>query len=145
MKKGLLFPRVSRRARLVADGAHEQVLPGMPGKEALFCFERSYAPAFFSRGTVPDGRSKFVGPPWLPGRDLTMVAQGEGQASNVTVTGSDLPAGNHVTIKANGDIVLRAAQNCRPYSIHPRCPLLRAPCQPATASKPGPNASSAMA
>jgi len=43
--------------------------------------------------------------------DLTVLAQGGGQASNVTVTGSSLSAGNDVAIKADGDIVLRAARN----------------------------------
>ncbi|WP_246289360.1 hemagglutinin repeat-containing protein [Achromobacter deleyi] len=45
------------------------------------------------------------------GRDLTVIAQGGGQASNVMVTGSSLSAGNNAAIKADGDIVLRAAQN----------------------------------
>ncbi|MFY3174391.1 hemagglutinin repeat-containing protein [Achromobacter xylosoxidans] len=45
------------------------------------------------------------------GRDLTVIAQGGGQASNVTVTGSSLSAGNNAVIKADGDIALRAAQN----------------------------------
>ncbi|MFY3137464.1 hemagglutinin repeat-containing protein [Achromobacter xylosoxidans] len=45
------------------------------------------------------------------GRDLTVIAQGGGQASNVTVTGSSLSAGNNAAIKADGDIALRAAQN----------------------------------
>ena len=45
------------------------------------------------------------------GRDLTVIAQGGGQASNVTVTGSSLSAGNNAAIKAEGDIALRAAQN----------------------------------
>ncbi|MFY1982666.1 hemagglutinin repeat-containing protein [Achromobacter xylosoxidans] len=45
------------------------------------------------------------------GGDLTVIAQGGGQASNVTVTGSSLSAGNNAAIKADGDIALRAAQN----------------------------------
>ncbi|MFY3235455.1 hemagglutinin repeat-containing protein, partial [Achromobacter xylosoxidans] len=45
------------------------------------------------------------------GGDLTVIVQGGGQASNVTVTGSSLSAGNNAAIKADGDIALRAAQN----------------------------------
>ncbi|MGE8567060.1 MAG: hemagglutinin repeat-containing protein [Achromobacter sp.] len=40
-----------------------------------------------------------------------MVAQGAGKDSDITVTGSNLSAGNNTVLKAEGDIVLQAARN----------------------------------
>ncbi|WP_050978194.1 hemagglutinin repeat-containing protein [Bordetella petrii] len=45
------------------------------------------------------------------GRDLAIVAQGGGQASGITVTGSGLSAGNNAVLQAEGDILLQAAKN----------------------------------
>jgi molecular chaperone HscC len=45
------------------------------------------------------------------GKDLTIVAQGAGKDSDITVTGSNLSAANNVVLKAEGDIVLQAARN----------------------------------
>ncbi|RBL86188.1 hypothetical protein DDE05_12050, partial [Streptomyces cavourensis] len=45
------------------------------------------------------------------GNDLTIVAKGGGKDSDVTVTGSRLSAGNNAVIKADGDILLQAAKN----------------------------------
>jgi filamentous hemagglutinin len=45
------------------------------------------------------------------GKDLTIVAQGAGKDSDITVTGANLSAGSNVVLKAEGDIVLQAARN----------------------------------
>ncbi|WP_175199520.1 hemagglutinin repeat-containing protein, partial [Achromobacter insolitus] len=45
------------------------------------------------------------------GRDLTVVAQGAGKDSDITVTGSNLSAGDKVALKAEGDVILQAARN----------------------------------
>ncbi|WP_342672813.1 hemagglutinin repeat-containing protein [Achromobacter spanius] len=42
---------------------------------------------------------------------MTIVAQGAGKDSDITVTGSNLSAGNNAVLKAEGDIVLQAARN----------------------------------
>lgn len=45
------------------------------------------------------------------GKDLTIIARGAGQASGITVTGSNLSAGHNAVLKADGDILLQAAKN----------------------------------
>ncbi|WP_241055354.1 hemagglutinin repeat-containing protein [Achromobacter xylosoxidans] len=47
----------------------------------------------------------------VAGRDLTIVAQGAGQDSAISLIGSDLSAGNRAVLKAEGDILLQAARN----------------------------------
>ncbi|MFY1955294.1 hemagglutinin repeat-containing protein [Achromobacter xylosoxidans] len=64
-----------------------------------------------SQSTTKRESASVRGSTMAAGRDLTVIAQGGGQASNVTVTGSSLSAGNNAAIKADGDIALRAAQN----------------------------------
>ncbi len=55
------------------------------------------------------------------GHDLTLVANGADKDADVTVTGSRLSAGHNAVIKADGDIVLQAAQNTfEQHSTHKR-------------------------
>lgn len=45
------------------------------------------------------------------GHDLTLIATGAGRDSDINLIGSDLSAGNNAVLKAEGDILLRAARN----------------------------------
>ncbi|MGE8657767.1 MAG: hemagglutinin repeat-containing protein [Achromobacter sp.] len=45
------------------------------------------------------------------GRDITLLARGDGAASDIAVTGSRLWAGGNAVLEADGSILLRAAQN----------------------------------
>ena len=45
------------------------------------------------------------------GKDLTVLAQGAGQAADITVTGARLSAGRTLALVAEGDILLQAAPN----------------------------------
>ncbi|PWF24685.1 hemagglutinin repeat-containing protein [Corticimicrobacter populi] len=45
------------------------------------------------------------------GRDLTVLARGAGEASDITVQGANLSAGRDAVLKAEGDIQLQAARN----------------------------------
>jgi filamentous hemagglutinin len=64
-----------------------------------------------SQSTTDRASSSVLGSTVAAGQDLTIVAKGAGSASDVTVTGSRLSAGNNAIIKADGDILLQAAQN----------------------------------
>ncbi|WP_164741265.1 hemagglutinin repeat-containing protein [Achromobacter spanius] len=64
-----------------------------------------------SQSTTDRASSSVLGSTVAAGKDLTIVAKGAGSASDVTVTGSRLSAGNNAIIKADGDILLQAAQN----------------------------------
>jgi filamentous hemagglutinin len=55
--------------------------------------------------------SKMHGSTLHAGQDLTLLAQGAGQDSDIVVTGSTLSAGQDVLLKADGDLLLQAAQN----------------------------------
>ncbi|WFP06235.1 hemagglutinin repeat-containing protein [Achromobacter spanius] len=45
------------------------------------------------------------------GRDLTIIAAGKADQSNIVVAGSDLAAGRNILLNAQGDILLTAQQN----------------------------------
>ncbi|MGB3434168.1 hemagglutinin repeat-containing protein [Achromobacter sp.] len=64
-----------------------------------------------SQSTTDRASTSVVGSTVVAGRDLTIIASGAGADSDVTVTGSRLSAGNNAVIKADGDILLQAAQN----------------------------------
>ena len=64
-----------------------------------------------SSSTTDRSASNAFGSTVAAGRDLTIVAQGAGKDSDITVTGSNLSAGNNVVLKAEGDILLQAARN----------------------------------
>ena len=64
-----------------------------------------------SQSTTDRASSSVLGSTVAAGRDLTILAVGAGADSDVTVTGSRLSAGNNAVIKAEGDILLQAAQN----------------------------------
>ncbi|QCS65093.1 hypothetical protein EC609_23055 [Achromobacter denitrificans] len=64
-----------------------------------------------SSSTTDRNASNAFGSTVAAGRDLTIVAQGAGKDSDITVTGSNLSAGNNVVLKAEGDILLQAARN----------------------------------
>ncbi|WP_280003205.1 hemagglutinin repeat-containing protein [Achromobacter mucicolens] len=64
-----------------------------------------------SSSTTDRNASSAFGSTVAAGKDLTVVAQGAGKDSNITVTGSALSAGNNAVLKAEGDIVLEAARN----------------------------------
>jgi filamentous hemagglutinin family protein len=52
-----------------------------------------------------------VGSTVAAGNDINITAKGAGTDSNLTVTGSRVSAGNNATLKAEGDILLQAAQS----------------------------------
>jgi filamentous hemagglutinin len=64
-----------------------------------------------SSSTTDRNSSSAFGSTVSAGKDLTIVAQGAGKDSDITVTGSNLSAGSNVVLKAEGDIVLQAARN----------------------------------
>lgn len=64
-----------------------------------------------SSSTTDRNASSAFGSTVAAGKDLTVLAQGAGKDSNITVTGSTLSAGNNAALKAEGDIVLEAARN----------------------------------
>ncbi|QVQ28286.1 hemagglutinin repeat-containing protein [Achromobacter deleyi] len=64
-----------------------------------------------SSSTTDRNSSSAFGSTVAAGNDLTIVAQGAGKDSDITVTGSNLSAGNNVVLKAEGDILLQAARN----------------------------------
>jgi filamentous hemagglutinin len=64
-----------------------------------------------SSSTTNRDSSSAFGSTVAAGKDLTIVAQGAGKDSDITVTGSNLSAGSNVVLKAEGDIVLQAARN----------------------------------
>ncbi|MNX32943.1 Adenosine monophosphate-protein transferase and cysteine protease IbpA precursor [compost metagenome] len=64
-----------------------------------------------SSSTTDRNSSSAFGSTVAAGKDLTIVAQGAGKDSDITVTGSNLSAGNNVVLKAEGDILLQAARN----------------------------------
>lgn len=64
-----------------------------------------------SSSTTERKSSMAMGSTVAAGRDLAIVAQGGGQASDITVTGSGLSAGNNAVLQAEGDILLQAAKN----------------------------------
>ncbi|VFR39478.1 hemagglutinin-like secreted protein [plant metagenome] len=64
-----------------------------------------------SQTTIDRSSSSVLGSNVAAGNDLTLVARGGGSASDITVTGSNLSAGNNAVLKADGDILLQAAQN----------------------------------
>ncbi len=64
-----------------------------------------------STSTTDRSSSNAYGSTVTAGKDLTIVAQGAGKDSDITVTGSNVSAGNNVVLKAEGDVVLQAARN----------------------------------
>ncbi|MCW3156333.1 hemagglutinin repeat-containing protein [Achromobacter spanius] len=64
-----------------------------------------------SSSTTDRSSSSAFGSTVAAGKDLAIVAQGAGKDSDITVTGSNLSAGNNAMLKAEGDIVLQAARN----------------------------------
>ncbi|SIT29110.1 hemagglutinin repeat-containing protein [Achromobacter sp. MFA1 R4] len=64
-----------------------------------------------SQSTTDRASSSVSGSTIAAGGDLTILAAGAAADSDVTVTGSRLSAGNNAIIKADGDILLQAAQN----------------------------------
>ncbi|WP_312428748.1 hemagglutinin repeat-containing protein [Achromobacter sp.] len=64
-----------------------------------------------SSSTTDRNASNAFGSTVAAGKDLTILAQGAGKDSDITVTGSTLSAGNNAVLKAEGDIVLEAARN----------------------------------
>jgi filamentous hemagglutinin len=64
-----------------------------------------------SQSTTDRASSSAVGSTVAAGKDLTIIAKGAGGDSDITVTGSRLSAGNNAVFKADGDILLQAAQN----------------------------------
>lgn len=64
-----------------------------------------------SSSTTDRSSSTSVGSNIAAGKDLTIVAKGAGSASDITVSGSNLSAGNNALLKADGDILLQAAKN----------------------------------
>ncbi|WP_233437042.1 hemagglutinin repeat-containing protein [Achromobacter xylosoxidans] len=64
-----------------------------------------------SSSTTDRSSSTSVGSNIAAGNDLTIVAKGAGSASDITVTGSNLSAGNNAVLKAEGDILLQAGKN----------------------------------
>ncbi len=64
-----------------------------------------------SSSTTDRSSSTSVGSNIAAGNDLTIVAKGAGSASDITVSGSNLSAGNNAVLKAEGDILLQAAKN----------------------------------
>ncbi|CAO3947873.1 hemagglutinin repeat-containing protein [Achromobacter mucicolens] len=64
-----------------------------------------------SSSTTDRNASSAFGSTVAAGKDLTVLAQGAGKDSNITVTGSTLSAGNNAVLQAEGDIVLEAARN----------------------------------
>ncbi|WP_286937330.1 hemagglutinin repeat-containing protein [Achromobacter sp. UBA4530] len=64
-----------------------------------------------SSSTTDRNASNAFGSTVAAGKDLTIVAQGAGKDSDITVTGSTLSVGNNAVLKAEGDIVLEAARN----------------------------------
>ncbi|WP_157929797.1 hemagglutinin repeat-containing protein [Orrella dioscoreae] len=64
-----------------------------------------------SQTTIDRSSSSVLGSNVAAGNDLTLVARGGGAGSDITVTGSNLSAGNNAVLKADGDILLQAAQN----------------------------------
>ncbi|OWT55528.1 hemagglutinin repeat-containing protein [Achromobacter insolitus] len=64
-----------------------------------------------SSSTTDRSSSSAYGSTITAGKDLTLVAQGAGKDSDITVTGSTLSAGDKVALKAEGDVILQAARN----------------------------------
>ncbi|WP_233639599.1 hemagglutinin repeat-containing protein [Achromobacter xylosoxidans] len=64
-----------------------------------------------SQTTIKRESTSVSGSNVAAGKDLTIVAKGGGKDSDITVTGSRLSAGNNAVLKADGDILLQAAQN----------------------------------
>ena len=64
-----------------------------------------------STSTTERNASSTAGSTIAAGKDLTIVAQGAGRDSDITVTGSNLSAGGNAVLKAEGDILLQAARN----------------------------------
>ncbi|VFR84806.1 hemagglutinin-like secreted protein [plant metagenome] len=65
--------------------------------------------------------SSVLGSTVAAGNDLTLVARSGGAASDITVTGSNLSAGNNAVLKADGDILLQAAQNLTSQQTKNKC------------------------
>lgn len=64
-----------------------------------------------SRSTTDRNASTAFGSTVAAGHDLTLIATGAGRDSDINLIGSDLSAGNNAVLKAEGDILLRAARN----------------------------------
>ncbi len=64
-----------------------------------------------SRSTTDRNASTAFGSTVAAGHDLTIIATGAGRDSDINLIGSDLSAGNNAVLKAEGDILLRAARN----------------------------------
>jgi filamentous hemagglutinin family protein len=64
-----------------------------------------------SRSDTERASSWVQGSTLMAGQDLTVLAQGAGQDSDLTVTGSTLSAGQNMVLEAEGDLLLQAAQN----------------------------------
>ncbi|WP_063580937.1 hemagglutinin repeat-containing protein [Achromobacter ruhlandii] len=64
-----------------------------------------------SQSATDRASSSTAGSTVAAGQDLTLLAQGAGSASDITLTGSRLSAGGNALLEADGNIQLRAAQN----------------------------------
>ena len=64
-----------------------------------------------STSTTDRNASSAAGSTVAAGKDLTIIAQGAGRNSDITVTGSNLSAGGNAVLKAEGDVLLQAARN----------------------------------
>ncbi|ALM83114.1 hemagglutinin repeat-containing protein [Bordetella sp. N] len=64
-----------------------------------------------STSTSERSSSTVFGSTIAAGNDLSIVARGKGADSDITVLGSSLSAGNNAILKADGDILVRAAAN----------------------------------
>ncbi len=64
-----------------------------------------------SQSATDRASSSTAGSTVAAGQDLTLLAQGAGSASDITLTGSRLSAGGNALLDADGNIQLRAAQN----------------------------------
>lgn len=64
-----------------------------------------------SQSATDRASSSTAGSTVAAGQDLTLLAQGAGSASDITLTGSRLSAGGNALLDADGNLLLRAAQN----------------------------------
>ncbi|CAB3921996.1 hypothetical protein LMG26846_05675 [Achromobacter insuavis] len=68
--------------------------------------------------TIDRRETTAAGSRLVAGQDVTVLARGGGDASRIVVTGSEISAGNDALLLAEGDILLRAAQNQAEQNTH---------------------------
>lgn len=98
--------QLASAANAAADAAADAAAKGSAGISVSISYGESK-----SENKQEQASTAAIGSAIRAGKDISIEASGAGQGSNIAITGSDIVAGNNVSLKADNDITLQAAQS----------------------------------